>query len=62
MKHAIIASTLAALLVMPAAPVQAATARPGQFCAKAKIGKVVKTPSAKLKCVRDGGRARWKRV
>lgn len=62
MKRTIIASTLAALLLMPVAPAQGATPRPGQFCAKAKIGQVVKTPGAKLKCVRDGDRARWKRL
>lgn len=62
----ILIGALAFSLLMPI-PANAAMTVPyknqkaGQFCKSVDIGKYVKLPSGtKLKCTKDGARARWK--
>jgi hypothetical protein len=62
----ILTATLALSLLMPFSASAAKTVpyknqKAGQFCKKIDIGKNVKLPDGmKLKCTKDGTRARWK--
>ena len=60
-----LASSLLTLGLLSLTPSAAhAVERPGQFCAKSKLGKVIKSSDyGQLKCTKyPDGRARWKRA